>query len=244
MKAQLKFIVTTAVTVTSFAVFATPRAALAEPAARRNASALLDEAKKAEYERKIAAKQLEMNRLADDQKKGTAEMEKLDQGVQKIGAAWDDSAKELEHLTMKKRRSAGELELLNLRIDAERLKGEGLRMLQGANRKALDAVSKHNEETDARAALVAAETRLLAAKSPEVSDASGPGKTSKNEPTMTELRKKLARAERASSTADSLAREAMISAGARVQQSDAAAAKAEKKQAELGEETPPTAKVR
>lgn len=212
-----------------------PLPAFSETTSRHNASVLLDEAKKAEYERKIAAKQTEMDRLNEDLKKGTKEMDTLEKSTQKVGTAADDAAKQLEQLTAQKKRAAAELELLNLRIEAERLKGEGLRMLQAANRKAHEAVAKRNDETDARSAVIAAEARQLATKAPAPQEDSGPAKPAgKNEPTVTDLRKKLAKAERATATAESQAREAMTSATARLQQAESAAAKAEKKQTEIG----------
>ena len=240
MKALTTSTAATAIFTAGIFAFAMPRPAFSETASRHDASALLDEAKKSEYERKIAAKQTEMDRLNEDLKKGEKELETLDKGIQKVGTAESEATKQLEQFTAQKKRATAELELLSLRIEAERIKGDGLRMLQSANRKALDAMAKRNEETTAKTALVAAETRQLGTKSSPPDVASGPAKqTAKNEPTLTDWRKKLAKAERASGTADHQAREAMTAASTRLQEAEKAAAKAEKKQAEIGQDKNP-----
>lgn len=237
MKAQKTFIFPVTSTAVWVLALAMPHLAFSEPASRHNASALLDEAKLIDYEQRVAAKQTEMDRLNEDLKKGTEAIAALDKNIQKVGNAADDATKQLDQFTAQKKRATVELELLNLRIEAEKLKGEGLRMLQGANRKAQEAVAKRNEETDARTALVAAETRHIATKSPVTPVASGPSKqTAKSEPTLTDWRKKLGKAEHATAIAESQAREAMTAASTRLQQAEAAAARVEKKQADIGRE--------
>ncbi len=239
MKALKKSIFTAAISTAGIFAFAMPNISPAEPA-RHDVTGLLEETKKLDYERKIAAKQTEMDRLDEDLKKGEKEIATLDQGIQKVGTAAEDAAKLLEQFTAQKKRATAELDLLNLRIEAERLKGDGLRMLQSANRKALEAVTKRNEETNARTALVAAETRFLATKAPVPAVASGPGKqAAKNDPTLADWRKKLAKAERATGTAEHQAREAMSAASTRLQEAENAAARVEKRQGELGLEKNP-----
>lgn len=226
----------TATVIASAWVFtlALPRPAFSETPAHHNASALLDEAKLNDYEQRITAKKTEMDRLNEDLKKGADEIEALDKRIQKAGTAVDDAAKQLEHYTAVKKRASLEMDLLNLRIEAERLKGDGLRMLQNANKKSQEAVAKRNEETGARTALVAAETRQLAAKAPVPPAESGPSKhPAKNDLTLTDWRNKLAKAERATAVAQSKAREAMSAATTRLQEAENAVAKAEKKQAEV-----------
>jgi chromosome segregation ATPase len=241
MKAlKTTFIATAACTVATLTLVS-PHRAFSETPGRHNAKALLDESKLIDYEQRIAAKKTEMDRLNEDLKKGADEIDMLEKRIQKVGGAADEATKQLEQLTSLKKRATAELELLNLRIEAERLKGDGLRMLQNANRKLQEAAAKRNDETTARTALVAAETRQLATKAPAVAADSGPAKphVAKNEPTLTEWRKNLEKAERATATAESQAREAMAAAGARLQEAEAAAAKAEKKQEELALEKDP-----
>ena len=226
----------TATVIASAWVFtlAIPHPAFSETPAHHNASALLDEAKLIDYEQRVTAKKTEMDRLNEDLKKGADEIEALDKRIQKAGTAVDDAAKQLEHYPEVQKRASLEMDLLNLRINAERLKGDGLRMLQNANKKSQEAVAKRNEETGARTALVAAETRQLAAKAPVPPLESGPSKhPAKNDLTLTDWRKKLAKAEHATAVAQSQAREAMSAATTRLQEAENAAVKAEKKRAEV-----------
>lgn len=241
MKAQKTTFISTAVLTASFLTLASLRTAFSETPGRHNAKALLDESKLIDYEGRIAAKKTEMDRLNEDLKKGADEIDALEKRVQKVGGAADDASKHLEQFTALKKRATAELELLNLHIDTERLKGDGLRMLQAANRKLQEAAAKRNDETTARAALVAAETRQLATKAPAAAADSGPAKAhvAKNEPTLTEWRKSLDKAEHATALAETHAREAMAAAGAKLQEAEAAAAKAERKQEELALEKDP-----
>ena len=242
MKALTMTFIGTALTTAAILTLATSRLAFAEPPGRHNAKALLEESKVIDYEQRIAAKKTEMDRLNEDLKKGADEIDALEKRIQKVGGAADDANKQLDQLTSLKKRASVELELLNLRIEAERLKGEGLRLLQAANRKLQDAAAKRNEETTARTALVAAETRQFATKAPAAAADSGPAKlhVAKNEPTLTEWRRKLEKTERATALAESHAREAMAVAGTKLQEAEAAAAKAEKKQEDLALEKDPS----
>jgi chromosome segregation ATPase len=247
MKALKTSVIATTTAAWVFA-FATPDAAFSEQKARHNASALLDETKLIDYEQRVATKKLEMDRLNEDLKKGADEVESINKRIQKVGGAVDDATRQLEQLTAQKKRATLDLELLNLRIDAERLKGEGLKLLQNANRKAQDAVAKRNEEINARTALVAAETRQLASKAPNAAVESGPATPAskhgaKNEPTIAEWRKKLEKAERATATAESQAREALLAATAKLRDAENATAKAEKKQEEVAQDKTPAPKA-
>ena len=238
MKALNTSFIATAVCAAWVLGFPNPRAAFSETKPKHNASTLLDEAKLIDYEQRVAAKKIEMDRLNEDLKKGTDEIDAIEKRIQKVGTAADDATKQLELLTTQKKRAALELDLLNLRIEAERLKGDGLRLLQIANKKAQDAVAIRNEETNARTALVAAETRQLATKAPNTPEDSGPEiptakHTSKNEPTLIEWRKKLEKAERATALADTHARDAMLAATAKLRETENATARAEKKQEEV-----------
>ena len=240
MKA-LKASIITVIATSCVLAIASPRPAFSETVSRHNAIALLDETKLIDYEQRIAAKKTEMDRLNEDLKKGSEEIGAIEKRISKVGTAVEDAAKQLEQFTAQKKRATAELELLNLRIEGEKLKGEGLRMLQAANRKSQEAVEKRNEETNARTALVAAETRYLATKAPTAPVESGP-ETSKTHPakiapktdlTLTDWRKKLAKAEQATTQAESLAREAIAAAGVKLQEAENAAAKVEKRQAEV-----------
>lgn len=240
MKA-LKASIITVLTASCVLTVALPRPAFSETVSRHNATSLLDETKLIDYEQRIAAKKTEMDRLNEDLKKGTEEIGAIDKRISKVGTAVDEATKQLEQFTAQKKRATAELELLNLRIEGEKLKGDGLRMLQAANRKSQEAVEKRNEETNARTALVAAETRYLATKAPVSPVESGPepskthgAKTApKTDLTLTDWRKKVAKAEQATTLAESHAREAIAAAGVKLQEAENAAAKVEKKQAEV-----------
>ena len=192
MKAHHKSFIASTIAISTLLGIAMPRPAFSENVAGRDANALLDEAKKNDYERKIAALQTELNRLSEDSKKGAEQISSIEKSIEKVGSAVSDSVKQLDQLSTQKRVATYEMEVLNLRIEAERLKGEGLRMLEAANKKAMEATAKLNEETDAKAAIVAAESRQLAAKTSVHHSESDESKgTAKNEPTLSELRKKL-----------------------------------------------------
>ena len=214
--------------------------AFSETASSQNVRTLLDEAKKSAYERKVSAKQKEMDRLSEDLTKGNEEIDGLEKSVEKVGTAVTDTAAHLDQLAADKKRVTQELELINLRIEAEKVKAEGLRLLETANRKSLDALAKRNEETELRTSIGAMELRQIEAKAPPDIVASGPEtRVAKGGLTLTELRKKLEKAEGATSRANLIAREAMTTASSRLQQAETAAAKADKKQGEVALEKNP-----
>ena len=208
-----------------------PPQAKSETSGKHNPSVLLDEAKLIDYEQRVGVKKVEMDRLNEDLKKGSEEVDAIDSRIKKAAKAIEDAAKQLEEYTVQKKRETGEMELLNLQIEAERMKGEALKLLQAANKKAQEAAVKRNEEITARTALVAAETRQLATKAPNTPAESGPGKSiaSKTDLPLTEWRKKLTRAQSATSLAEIQAREAMATATARLADSENAAAKPTRK---------------
>jgi hypothetical protein len=221
--------------------FVAPRSALCEPASAVNAKALLEQAKRNQLERRLSAKQTELERLAEDQKKAKQEIDDVQKSIYNVGNAVTETNGNLDRLGNQKKSHTQELELVNLRIDAEKLKVEGLKLLSAAHAKATEALTKRNEELDLRATLVAAEIRQLSGTS-SATTAPPPEKGSKARavPTITEMRKQLEKAESATSVASYRAREAMEAASAKLQQADAAAAKAAKKQAEIALEKNPS----
>lgn len=224
-----------------FALTTLPRA-MSETTAAANAKVLLDEAKKNQAERKRAAMQKELDRLAEDAKKGKQEMEEQEKSISKVGSAVDESKGILDQLAGRKKHIAQDMELMILRIEAERLKTEGLALLNNAHGKAVEALTKRNEEIDLRTALVTAEIQKMSSSeiAQDYDSKKGKGDSS---PTTTELRKNLSKAEGRSSFANSRAREAMDAASLKLQQAEAAAAKVEKKQAEFTTENAPHAPI-
>jgi tetrahydromethanopterin S-methyltransferase subunit G len=223
--------------VASLLAFAVPQGAQCQSGSRANAQALVEEAKKSEYERKMAAKQTVADRLGEDLKKAKHEIDDLEKSVNKVSGATAEATGELGKLGAEKKRLTRDLELANLRIDAEKLKAEGLKLLGIAHAKSREALTKRTEEIELRTSLVSAEMGALAGKSPAEPASSGSKKNrSKQGSTLTELRKQLSKAEQATINASSNARQAMDAAAHKVQQADAAAAKAEKRRAELAQE--------
>jgi hypothetical protein len=218
---------------------AVPSRTMGEPKPGASAQTLLEEAKQSEFDRKLAAKQRDLDRLAEDLKKGKLEIESLERSISKVGVAANESKAQIDQLAAEKKRLTQDLEVVNLRIDAEKLKEEGLRLLEIAHTKAREAVEKRALELDARTALVAAEMRQFSSKAPlDPVAAPPPSKKGATKPAPdksapTELQKQLDKAQQATIAANTAAREAMDAATLKLQQAEAASEKTEKKQAEI-----------
>ena len=218
--------------------------ALCETKPRASAQELLEKARQSEYERKLAAKQTALDRLAEDLKKGKEQADGLEKMIDTLGSAVTEANGHFDELTALRRIQPKVMEVISLKLEAEGLRVEGLKLLRAAQTKTLDALAKRNEEIDLRTALSAAEMRLFAKKSlgssagPEILE-SGPNKPL----SLTEQRRALEKAERAAETAETIAREAMQTASSRLRQADAAAAKAENRRVELGIEEIPSVPV-
>jgi hypothetical protein len=208
---------------------------MSQPAAASDAKALLAEAQKNQHERKRAAMQKELDRRVEDAKKGKQEAADLEQSISKVANAVAGTKSSLDQIAGRKKSATQDLELLNLRGEAEKLKAEGLNLLNVANAKALEALTKHNEELDLKTAIVSAEIQK-AADDEIGTDAEARRLRSESGPSLTELRKNLAKAQSKTSLADYRAREAMDAASRKLAQADAAAAKVEKRQAEFDAE--------
>lgn len=218
------------------ALMAVPRA-MSEPGSVENAKVLFDAAKKSQQERKRAAKQKELERISEDMKKGKQEAADLEQSISLVGNEVSESKSNLDVLAGRKKSALHDLELLFLRSEAEKLKAEGLTLLNSANTKAMEALTKRNEELDLKATLISVEIQKLAESGKVGESDSKRGKTESG-PSLTELRRNLAKAQEKSSLADYRAREAMEAASLKLQQAEAVAAKVEKKQAEFGLDKP------
>jgi hypothetical protein len=226
--------------VCALALTTLPRAT-GQPAAGGDAKALLVEAKKNLHERKRAAKQKELDRMVEDAKKGKQEAADLEQSMSKVANAVAGAKSSIDQIAGRKKSATQDLELLGLRAEAEKLKAEALTLLNAANGKALEALTRHNEELDLRTAIISAE--IQKATDEEIgTDAEAKRLRSESGPSLTELRRNLGKAESKTSVADYRAREAMEAASRKLAQADAAAAKVEKKQAEFdAEKTAPAA---
>lgn len=222
--------------IVSFFALSLPQRAFCKPGVQGDAQALLEEAKKAELDRKVATKQKTLDRLNEDLKKGKQEIDDADKSITKVIGANTEATGQLERLAVEKKRLTGNLELTNLQIDAEKLKAEGLRLLGIAHAKSRDAAAKLAEEMELKTSLVSEEMRQLSEKfSTEKAPSASKGSKDKRTPTSSEMRRQVYKAEQGTANANANARQAMETASQKLQQADAAAARVEKKKAEAAQ---------
>lgn len=200
-----------------------------------DAQALLQDVKKRDLERQTAAKQTEVNRLNEDLSKARKESDELKQSIDGMGVAILEATSHVDQLSAERTRLTQALEVTNLRIDAEKLKLHGLKMLSDAQSKALGTLTNRIDDTDLRATVGAAELKLMS-DGPllDGSDPVATESTSKLKSQITDLKKKRAKNERSTLEANTAAREAMLAASSKLQLADAAAGKARKRADELG----------
>ena len=213
--------------------------AFAQTDAPDNAQSLLENVKQRDLERQMAAKQTDLDRLAEDLAKGQKEAETLHANIATTGNLLKESDTQLSKLSSQRKRLEQVLELTRLRSEAEKLKADGLKMLGEAQAKALAALTKRAEATNVRASLGAAELRLL---SPAPAEASAPpaGKVAaaKLRLPLLDLRKKLAAAETSSANADSIAHDAMRAAASKLELANIANGKAKRKASTVESDLP------
>ena len=209
--------------------------ALCETTPPQDAKGLLNKARQSEYERKMGLKQTELDRLSEDLKKGKQQGEGLQKMIDSVGAAIVEANGRLDRVTAQRNHQPKVMEIISLKYEADKMRVDGLRMLEGAQTKALTALARHNEVIDLRTTLGSLDMKTFAEKAltkPGEADVADSG--SKKSQSGGELRKALANAERAASAAEIAAREAMQAATAKLQQADAAAEKTEQRRIELG----------
>ena len=203
--------------------------ALAETAEPDNAKALLEKVKQRDLDRQITARKTDLDRLAEDVTKGRKEAESMQANVEATGALQKESAAHLSQLLSQRKRLEQVIQLTTLRIEAERLKAEGLQLLADAQGKALVAMTKRAEETDARATLGAAELKLVAPAEAAPATETAAKEPAAKRPSLPELRKKLLLTENAAANAEKTARDAMRAASSKLELADLAGAKAKRK---------------
>lgn len=197
----------------------------AQNAEPENAKALLEKVKRRDLDRQLAAGQTYLDRLAEDLAKGRKEAETMQTNIDATKGLQKETAAQLSQFTGQRKRLEQVIALTALRIEAEKLKGEGLQLLADAQAKSLAALNKRAEETELRASVGAAELKLLGqAEAVPATEPAGKAHAS-----LSELRKKLAASEVLAANAEKIAREAMRAASARLDQADLAGAKAKKK---------------
>ena len=198
--------------------------ALAQTPEPDNAKSLLEKVKRRDLERQVTARQTDLDRLAEDLAKGHKEAETMQANIDATSGLLKESAANLGQLHNQKKRLEQVIELTTLRIEAERLKAEGLQLLGDAQGKALLALTKRAEETDVRASLGAAELKTLAPP-----DGAPAADAPRARPALTDMRKKLALSESAAAGAEKIARDAMRAASMKLELADIAAVKAKRK---------------
>ena len=209
--------------------------AFSEPKSPEDAQALLHDVKKRDLERKLAAKQTEVNRLNEDVSKGRDESKDLNRNIAEMGIAITETTGQLDQLAAERTRLTQALEVTNMRLDAEKLKLTGLKMLSAAQGKVLTSLSNRNEDTELKAAVSEAELKLMSGESrPNQADAGIAENISKLRTQIAELKKKRAKFEPTVKDAGTAARDAMEAATAKLSLADTASAKAKKKADEFG----------
>ncbi len=190
---------------------------------------LLESVKKREIESQIAAKQIELQRLNEDLQKRQTEQDTLQQSMDSIAIAVAESNDLLEQYLARKKHLARALELTTQRIDAERLKVDGLKTLSDAQAKERDHVAKQFESTAIRSNIEGANFRILSQKqTPPEGEVLPKDGVTKLLSEIADLKKRLERSERNVIGAGKLAREAMSSATGKLLQAENATEKARK----------------
>jgi colicin import membrane protein len=200
------------------------QAAVAAPEKAQKARALLDEIKKSEFDRQLALKQTEIDRIKQDQEKAERDAAGVQKTIESTEALIQDGGDELNKLAAETRRLEHELAVAEARIAAERLKIEGLRALSAAQSKSLSALARHAEECEARSRVRATELALLKEGKPippEGRDESAQGEIGK-------ARKALAAAEAKTQAEERAAHEAVKAAAAKMALAEARAATAQR----------------
>ena len=229
MKNSLTLTVAGAALISGLFTFTFSAPAFGEDAPAEKAQVLLDQVKKSELDRQLAAKQTAIDRLHEDLDHNKKDAESLQQTIDATANLINDSTKHFEELSAERRRLQHDLNLTIARIDAETQRLDGLRNLSTAQGKSLSALNRHIEETDVRSQLRTAEMKAIA----EGKLQPGEDVDDKKHPDLMKLRKELSTCEAKTEAEEKLARAAMKAAAAKVQSADLAAARVQK----MSEET-------
>lgn len=183
--------------------------------------ALLQKVKQSEMERRIAIKQTEIDRLQEDLNKSKKDFDASQKNLDATTALITTSNATMDELAVERRRLEQQLDLTDLRIEAEQRENEGLKRLSGAQNSELDAINARMAETDVRSQVRQAEVQLLSAGKPV------PGEDNDERATadLSKLEKTLASDEQKTFSTESIAREAMKTASARLESAQEAVAR-------------------
>lgn len=218
----------------SFAILTTGNTGFSQTTKSDSAQDLLRGTKKRTLEAQVADKQTEVARLNEDLSKARKESDEVQNSINATGVTMSDTTASLQKQTAERARLTQALEVVNLRIEAEKLTLDGLKKLSEAQSKAVTVLASRIEETESRLNLGTLELKM---KTEELLWEDGAfvasEETKKLQGAATELRRKLAAMEKTMSAARLAAREAMASATLKLQTADAATQKAKKRAEEL-----------
>ena len=197
--------------------------------AREKAQAILEDVRERELETQLELKQTELQRLNEDLQKRQNESEILQRSMDSIAIALAEGGDTTEQLLARKKHLSRALELTTQRIEAEKLKMDGLKSLSDAQAKARERAARQHEETTIRSNIAGTEFRILSQKQNVQEDGAKPKDDSaKLVSEIAELKKRLEKADRNTASALKLAREAMTTANAKLLQAESAGARAKK----------------
>lgn len=203
------------------------------------------EVKQRDLEREIAAKQIEVNRQGEDLAKVRSEGDVLKRSIAVIDAAASEASTNLERLSEERARLAQALEVATMRVEAEKLKVAGLKMLSEGQGKALSYTTSLSEVTERKAEIAAAELKLITFQDlPHQDDEvildpgspmkpSGTDAKAKLKSQLADLRKKSPKSQQTLLDANTAATTAIGAASAKLAQADAATAKADQRTKEI-----------
>lgn len=195
-----------------------------QEAAPEKARALLEQVKKSEQDRQVAVKQTEIDRLKEDQSKIERDADGLKKSIESTSGLTTDATDKLSTLTLESRRLEHELAVAQARINAEKLKIEGLKALAEAQGKSQSALARRGEEAAARSSLRAIELELLQAGK----QIPGEGHEGESQSELTKARKALTVAELKAQAEERLAHDAMKAAAAKMAQAESSATTAQR----------------
>lgn len=202
--------------------------------AREKAQAILDDVRERELETQLELKQTEIQRLNEDLQKRQNESEILQRSMDSIAIAVAEAGDTTEQLLTRKKHLARALELTLQRIDAEKLKMDGLKSLNDAQARARERASRQHEETTIRANIAGTELRILSQKQTGPEGGAVKDDSAKLAAEITDLKKRLEKSARNTAAALKLARESMTIANGKLLAAENAGSKAKKTAQEWG----------
>jgi hypothetical protein len=183
--------------------------------------ALLQKVKAAAMERRIVTKQTEIDQLKADLDQTKKDLDASQKNLDATNALIAASNSNMDKLTAERKRLQQQLDLTDLRVEAEQKQGDGLKRLSTAQTDELDAINLRMSEIGDRTNVRKAELQLLSAGKP----VPGEDNDENGAPDFYKLKKTLALDEQKTASAEAIARAAMNAASARLALAEEAAAR-------------------